>query len=139
MRPEPIEEARLRAESASPGQRTQRVIDLGQVVSPSVFVEARHWLAQRFGESTAQATYADFLATHTFDVMDRLEEIGVPTLVVGGEDDLWTPPKFHHYLAEHLPDARLVLLAHVGHYPFVEAADVFNHALEDFLAALGVV
>lgn len=137
MRPEPTEEARLRADSAPPRQRIQRVIDLDQVVSPSVAVEARDWLARRFGESTAQATYADFLATHTFDIMGRLGEISIPALVVGGEDDLWTPAKFQHYLAEHLPDAQLLLLPRVGHYPFVEAAGEFNRALEDFLVELG--
>lgn len=137
MRSQPIEEARLRASVAPPGQRLERVITLDQVVSPAASAETRDWLARRFGESTAQATYADFLATHTFDLMGRLEEIRVPALIVGGADDLWTPPKFHQYLAEHLADARLVLLPRVGHYPFVEADEVFNRALEDFLADLG--
>ena len=133
MRPEQIEDARLLAGSAPAGERIQRVIDLDRVVSTSAAADARAWLAQRFGEATAQATYVDFLATHTFDLMDRLAEITQPVLIVGGEDDLWTPPKFHHYLAEHLRGARLVLFPGVGHYPFVEAAELFNHTLGEFL------
>lgn len=136
MRPEPIEEARHRAEVAPPGQPVDRVIPLDAVVWPGASEDVRAWLRARFGRSTAQATYADFLATHHFDVMDRLGEVGVPTLVVGGEDDLWTPPKFQHHLAQHIPQARLVLLAHTGHYPFVEQAAAFNEQLEAFFAKL---
>ncbi len=133
MRPEPIEEARQRAETALSGVVAPRVISLDEVVSPSAPAAVRDWLAERFGRSTAQATYADFLATSGFDVMGRLDEIRQPTLVIGGEDDRWTPPRFERYLAEQIAGARLVLLPATGHYPFVEQAETFNRELEEFL------
>ena len=82
------------------------------------------------------ATHADFVATSSFDVMGRLGEIRVPTLVIGGEDDRWTPPKFHHYLTEHIPGARLVMFPDCGHYPFAEHPDRFNAELARFIAQL---
>jgi pimeloyl-ACP methyl ester carboxylesterase len=136
IRPELIEEARQRAEHACPGEVVVRVIPLEDVTSGDAPADARDWLRQRFGRSTAQATYADFLATTEFDVMSRLDEVPHPTLVVGGEEDRWTPPKFQQYFAEHLPNVRLVMLAGAGHYPFVEQEEAFNHQLEQFLAEI---
>ena len=63
----------------------------------------------------------------------KLEYTG---LVIAGEDDLWTPPRFQTYLGEHLPHVRVVLLPETGHSPFVERADEFNAELERFLAGL---
>ena len=71
------------------------VIPIEEVVSPHASEEAKAWLLPRFGGCTAQATYADFLATHNADVMSRLSEVSQPTLVIGGEDDLsifWISP-----------------------------------------------
>ena len=136
MRPELLEEARRRAEAAPPGQPIERAIPLDAVVWSGASEEVQSWLRARFGRSSGQATYADFLATHNFDVMARLPEVRAPTLVVGGEEDLWTPPRFQHYLAQHISHARLALLAHTGHYPFVEQAPAFNAELERFLGDL---
>jgi pimeloyl-ACP methyl ester carboxylesterase len=44
------------------------------------------------------------------DALDRLGAIAVPTLVVAGEEDLVTPPRFARELAERIPGARLTLL-----------------------------
>lgn len=131
-----IEAARQRAATAPPMKVVERVIPLDDVVSAHASHEAPAWLGQRFGQSTGQATYADFVATDRFDVMDRLHAIPHPTLIVGGEDDRWTPPKFQHYLAEHLLPSRLVMFQNTGHYPFVEQAAAFNNELERFLSEL---
>ena len=136
MRPEQLEEARLRADSTPPGVRIARVIPLDQVLSPNASAETQEWLRQRFGQATAQATYGDFLATHHTDLLERVQEVQLPVLVIGGEDDRWTPPRFQHYLAEHLPNARLIMLPETGHYPFVERPDRFNAEVEQFLEGL---
>jgi pimeloyl-ACP methyl ester carboxylesterase len=136
IRPELIEEARQRVERARPGTVAVRVIPLEDVASGNAPREAREWLQQRFGCSTAQATYADFVATNGFDVMDRLAEVVHPTLVIGGAEDRWTPPRFQQYFAQHLPNVWLVMLPRAGHYPFVEQEEAFNRELEQFLAGI---
>jgi 3-oxoadipate enol-lactonase len=137
MRAGLIDGARQTAQLSAAGQITERVIPLEQVVSPHASSEVRSWVRQHFGRSTAQATYADFVATNGFDFMQRLHEIMQPTLVLAGEDDIWTPPKFQHYLAEGLAHGRLVMLPQAGHYPFIEHADAFNAELERFLNEVG--
>jgi pimeloyl-ACP methyl ester carboxylesterase len=136
IQPPLIEEARQAADRSTPEARIQRVIPLDDVVSPNASGDVREWLMHRIGHSTGQATYADFVATDRFDVMGRLQEMRLPTLIIGGEQDRWTPPKFQGYLAEHIAGSRLVEFADCGHYPFVEHADRFNAELNRFLEGL---
>jgi pimeloyl-ACP methyl ester carboxylesterase len=114
-----------------------RVIPLDDVTSHQAPTAAREWVQKHFGQSTAQATYTDFLATSGFDVMGQLGAIKHPTLVIGGEEDRWTPPRFQQYFAEQLPDVRMVMIPNAGHYPFVEQEEAFNRELERFLEELG--
>jgi len=70
-------------------------------------------------------------------VLDRVHEIRLPTLIIAGEDDAWTPPKFQDYLVQRIAGSRLVMLPEAGHYPFVEQAERFNQELDRFLSELG--
>ncbi|WP_276257748.1 alpha/beta fold hydrolase [Haloglomus litoreum] len=83
-----------------------------------------------------RVTERDFRACDAFDVRDRLDEIDVPALVVNGEHDSLTPPAFHEYLAEHLPDARRVELADTAHMPYAERPAAFDAAVDEFLDEL---
>jgi len=54
----------------------------------------------------------------SFDVVDRLSEIRVPTLIVVGSHDFITPPSQARRTAAGIPGAEVVELAESGHYPF---------------------
>jgi pimeloyl-ACP methyl ester carboxylesterase len=139
MRPEVIALAAAGAAASAPGVRVPRVITIDQVVSPRAVAQCRNWLLDRFGECTAQATYGDFLATQATDFMERLADVRQSTLIIGGQDDLWTPPKFQAYLAAEIPDTRLVMMPETGHYPFAERPEAFNSELDRFLMELAAV
>jgi pimeloyl-ACP methyl ester carboxylesterase len=81
-------------------------------------------------------TRRDFLSCHTFDVRERLSEIDVPTLAVVGEHDALTPPSYHEYLAEEIPDATLVRINGAAHLAMIEQPAAFNGALDMFLGRL---
>ena len=66
------------------------------------------------------------------DTLDRLPEITVPTLVVAGELDLCTPPRFGRVVAEHIPGADFVVLPGEAHQPFQESPDAFNALVDEF-------
>ena len=53
-------------------------------------------------------------------VMDRLDEIHVPTLVMAGHDDFLFPPESQAQLAAGIPDARLRIIERAGHNPQAE-------------------
>ncbi len=80
----------------------------------------------------------DFMACDQFDVRNRLAEIQARVLVVTGEDDVFTPPKFGKYLAEHIPGAQWVNVPEAGHFLPVEKPDDLNRAIIEFLDQAGL-
>lgn len=68
------------------------------------------------------------------DSTDDLTSINVPTLIIVGEDDAVTPPEAARKMHEHIEGSRLVTIPDVGHLSNLEAPEVFNGALNDFLS-----
>jgi pimeloyl-ACP methyl ester carboxylesterase len=68
------------------------------------------------------------------DSTPLLEEIEVPTLVIGGEEDGISSPEVMGAMAEKIPDSRHVTLPRAGHLSNLEAPEAFNAALKEFLA-----
>jgi pimeloyl-ACP methyl ester carboxylesterase len=81
-------------------------------------------------------TERDFLSCHAFDVRGRLDELDTPALAVVGDHDSLTPPEYHEYLAEHIPDAGIVTVTDAAHLAMLEQPNVFNGALDVFLNRL---
>jgi pimeloyl-ACP methyl ester carboxylesterase len=69
-----------------------------------------------------------------YDILDRLEEVGVPTLIVWGAQDHVVPPADALGYAERLRNSRLEIFDHTGHVPMAERPVRFNRLLERFLA-----
>lgn len=84
-------------------------------------------------ETGPDVLFGDFLACDRFDVMDRLEEIDVPVLVVNGTGDRLTPVKYARFLAEHVRDARLVTIEGAGHMVMLERPDELGTAIQEFV------
>jgi len=68
-------------------------------------------------------------------IHDRLDRIGVPTLVIGGAEDTVTRPVHSLRMAERIAGAELHVLPGVGHCATLEAPDQFNALVGRFLAA----
>jgi len=87
--------------------------------------------------STRPGTYlADFRACNGFDVMSRLGEIRIPTLVVNGAADRLTPLKYGEYLATNIPGAVLKILHGAGHLAMLERPAEVNAVIASFLQSL---
>lgn len=78
----------------------------------------------------------DLLCCDRFDVMDRVYEIPLPTLVICGTEDVMTPVKYAIYLAERIPRSQMVLVEGGTHCVHLEHPGVVNRAISQFLAAL---
>ena len=70
------------------------------------------------------------------DATDVLGSIGVPALVVVGEDDTLTPPALSEAMAAAIPGARLEVIPAAGHLSSLENPGAFNRVLSEFLAGL---
>jgi 3-oxoadipate enol-lactonase len=70
------------------------------------------------------------------DQRERVRAIGVPTLIVCGEDDKPTPPELSRELHAMIPGSRLEMIASAGHLTNLERPDEFNRLLDDFLGGV---
>ena len=75
----------------------------------------------------------DFRACNQFDVMGRLSEINARVMVVTGQDDLLTPPKYGEFLANSIKGASRVHIMDTGHMIPLEKPDQLNQALAEFV------
>jgi pimeloyl-ACP methyl ester carboxylesterase len=76
----------------------------------------------------------DYLACQGFDIRSGLPRIGARTLVVCGEKDRMTPPKWSHYLAGNIPGSELLLIKDSGHMIPLEKPEAFSSIVQSFLA-----
>ena len=87
-------------------------------------------------KTSAEIGYCDFSICNEFDVMDKLVEIEVPTLIICGEDDKLTPVKYSKYLNDHIPSSTLQIIENAGHLVMLEQRDEVNKAIKEFLSKL---
>lgn len=81
--------------------------------------------------------YGDFTACDRFDIMEEVQEIANPTLVICGDQDVLTPAHYSRYLAEKIPGARLEIIEQAGHMVMLERPEEFNRTVETFIHAVG--
>jgi pimeloyl-ACP methyl ester carboxylesterase len=75
--------------------------------------------------------FAHAAARHSAkDVLPRIE---VPTLVIGGEKDTFTPAKLSAHMADAIPDADYLLVKGGTHTTLVEEPELVNSRIERFL------
>ena len=82
--------------------------------------------------------HGDFSACNDFDFRDRLAQISTPTLVIGGDTDKMMPLKNSRFLADHIPNAQLVVIANAGHYMMTEKTASVSKAIVAFLNQLPI-
>ncbi len=68
----------------------------------------------------------------------RLDEIDVPTLIIGGDMDKGAPPEVLHEAARTIPNCRHDVIARAGHISNIENEEDFNIALAAFLTELSI-
>ena len=78
----------------------------------------------------------DFSCCDKFDIMDKVSQIIVPTLVICGTEDDMTPVKYSQYLVNKITGAKLVIIEGGSHHCFLEKPVEVNRAIEEFLKRL---
>lgn len=76
---------------------------------------------------------AMFDSVGTYDVRSELRGLKVPRLVIAGEKDFIPMAASREWVGEGMPDARLLIMPGVGHFPHVEAREALVKALKTFL------
>ena len=68
---------------------------------------------------------------------EKLETLRVPTLLMTGSADMFTPPSVQRLIARHIPDNELLVAPECGHSIYWERPDLFNRSVLDFIARHG--
>jgi pimeloyl-ACP methyl ester carboxylesterase len=135
--------ARLRVspsilESTADPTRLEKAVDL--IIELSFSESAPERLVElarrRMMDVDHSVIHNDFVACDKFDVMDRVSEIGMPTLIICGEADRLTPMKYSEYLFDKLGQARLVRVPEAGHMVMLEQPEIVAEAIADFAVDL---
>jgi pimeloyl-ACP methyl ester carboxylesterase len=62
-----------------------------------------------------------------------LRTIKVPTLLMTGDADLYTPPSLMRMVAEQIPNSEIEIVPETGHAIYWERPDIFNRIVLDFI------
>ncbi len=104
--------------------------------SENVDTRVRDLARERLKEVAAMVVHSDFLACDSFDLMQQVESIKAPALVICGEEDQLTPVKFSRYLSEHIEGADLFLVPGAGHMVMLERPGEVAERIEEFMQEL---
>ena len=106
--------------------------------SPEVIDQVRSWITRN--DPAVYSRIYRVLAEGDAEIVQGLERIGCPTLVMTGEDDPGNTPAMSRGMARLIPGARLVVLPGLRHMALAESPQAVNVPLCAFLCdALGTV
>ena len=92
------------------------------------------WMAKHARQSCSRGVIVPLVrAFQAYDLVDVFPAVRVPTLVLHRAGDVLIPVSHSRWIAEHIPDARLVELAGHDHLPFVGDAEGVLAQIEEFL------
>jgi pimeloyl-ACP methyl ester carboxylesterase len=101
--------------------------------APEASAELAELGRERLREAGPDVLLGDLIACDRFDVMERLGEIGVPTLAITGSADRLTPVKYAYFLVECIADAQLAVVEGAGHMVMLERPAEVAGAVRGFL------
>jgi pimeloyl-ACP methyl ester carboxylesterase len=80
-----------------------------------------------------EVLYGDFLACDRFDIMNEVEKIDLPTLVLCGDEDELTPVKYSQFLHRQIKHSKIEILSNAGHMVMMESPQAFNEKIGEFI------
>lgn len=87
-----------------------------------------------FNKESAGLLYTDFYACDKFDVGSQLYKVKAPALMIVGDEDRLTPPKYSYYLQQNIPGSTIRVIPGAGHFVFLEKPEQVIEAIKEFWA-----
>jgi pimeloyl-ACP methyl ester carboxylesterase len=66
--------------------------------------------------------------------MNEVEKIGLPTLILCGDDDQLTPVKYSQFLHSRIKGSKLEILPNAGHMVMIESPHASNEKIREFIS-----
>jgi proline iminopeptidase len=111
-----------------------------QAILPFYFHDVSRLEARAFANETYSIEAYTMMIVNEAEfargVLDRLEEIRVPTVIVAGDDDFICSPTQAARIHLRVKGSKLVLIQEAGHFPWLEQPEAFYAGLESALTHL---
>ena len=112
-----------------------RTVDeiVGYAFSSAATPSLIHEVTRSLLRCDADTLYHDFMACDRFDVLSELESISTPVLIVCGEEDILTPPRYSQLMSEKIPNAKLFVVPKSGHMVMLEQPEIVGDSISQFM------
>jgi pimeloyl-ACP methyl ester carboxylesterase len=122
------------------GLRVQPMRAIEQIITPwsfdSIDLSLGREARAALSVSNLPVFLNDYLACRGFDVREDLPTISTKTLIVCGDKDRMTPPKWSHYLHAKISGSELRFVKDSGHMLPLEKPEALAGLVQSFLADL---
>ncbi|MEN2974350.1 MAG: alpha/beta hydrolase [Candidatus Caldarchaeales archaeon] len=111
--------------------------EIERTFHPNTPKEVKEWAIKDLTENRRR-DYLNLVKTISkFDISKRLEEVKVPTLIMAGDRDDRVPLSYVKRANQMIKNSKLIILEGYGHYFLLEASDIVNREILDFLRGVG--
>jgi len=133
-----VTEAQLEGNLDRTKETWGRVVDMrGYAPSQIDNQEVARWWATFTQMSASPGDAVELLRMNTLiDIRDVLPAIRVPTLIIHATGDKIAPIEAGRYFAEHIPNAKLLELDSIDHWPYFGDADIVLGEVQEFLTGV---
>ena len=80
-----------------------------------------------------EVCYWDLTACNEFNIMNQVDKLSVPTLIISADKDILTPVKYGEYLHDKIYGSQFHIVRDSGHFIMQERAEEFNSIIVKFL------
>ncbi len=106
-------------------------IAMGNPEQPELAMEFANTLAAIRPDIAQAVSRVIFQSDHRAE----LPRLSVPVVILQASDDIAVPPEVGQYMADKIPNSKLLNINAKGHLPHISAPDVVNNAIAQCLAA----
>ncbi|GAH02845.1 unnamed protein product, partial [marine sediment metagenome] len=100
---------------------------------PSTSKEIIEDYKNEVSKTDPSAIYDDFKICDEFDTLDKTSSIKAPCLIIVGNEDVSTPPKYSEFFHKKINNSELVIIEKAGHLVMLEQPKKINKAIVNFI------
>jgi len=126
-----------RAAEGFSGEQESVKREVENMFSPTAPKEALDWVMADLIKNPRENYFEVAKSIWNWGAGEELKRINVPTLIMVGEKDSRTPPRFSRLLHAQIPGSKLVIVKDASHCLALERPELVNEEIIRFLKGLG--